>query len=216
MTVSDLAPATGPMQTLRLPAGAAAVSVCASTAATVGGAVLSVNLVATDGLAAGLLSVSLAATLAAAVAVMCWLHRAWTNLASLPDVRRRWSPGWAVGAWFIPVANAVLPALVFHHAAYRSVPPRERGARRTMTLLVVVWWVTFIGSETVGATGDLGATTLHRLLGCLRTAAALTLVALLALVTRHQERRFAPTATRFDATDRPPIPVRRPPVESGA
>jgi hypothetical protein len=38
-------------------------------------------------------------------------------VATAPEVWQRWSPGWAIGAWFVPVAGVVLPALVLNSAA---------------------------------------------------------------------------------------------------
>ncbi|MEV6597269.1 DUF4328 domain-containing protein [Actinoplanes sp. NPDC051346] len=58
-------------------------------------------------------AVTLIALLFTGIAFICWLHRARKNLdefgGSLP---LKWSPGWAIGGWFVPVANLVIPLLV--------------------------------------------------------------------------------------------------------
>jgi hypothetical protein len=55
------------------------------------------------GVLAGLISLSLI------VLWLVWQHRAQSNLRALGAVGLRYSPGWAVGWWFIPVAFWVMP-----------------------------------------------------------------------------------------------------------
>ena len=45
------------------------------------------------------------AFLFAAIAVICWLHRASSNLSALAPARPDWGPGWTIGGWLIPIAN---------------------------------------------------------------------------------------------------------------
>lgn len=45
----------------------------------------------------------------AAIAVPMWMHRVYRNMPALGEQGMRWSPGWAVGGWFIPIANFVIP-----------------------------------------------------------------------------------------------------------
>ena len=51
---------------------------------------------------------------------------------------RVWAPGWAIGGWFIPVANLVLPALVVNGAVKGSNADSRRSGG---TALVVIWWL---------------------------------------------------------------------------
>jgi hypothetical protein len=159
-------------------------------------------------------AVGVLAWLTGAIAIMVWLHRALANVEMLPEVSRRWSPGWAIGAWFIPIANLVLPALVLNSAARASVP--TRGARALTTTLVLAWWLGFAGSSVlngVATRGDVEVTTFWTLYGlavAVRVVSAVALVAVLAQVTWHQERRFAASAQQWDPDLRPPIPSRPP------
>ncbi|WP_144122930.1 DUF4328 domain-containing protein [Catellatospora sichuanensis] len=49
--------------------------------------------------------------LVAAAAFIIWLHRARRNAERLGGAPV-WAPGWAVGGWFVPAANLVIPYLV--------------------------------------------------------------------------------------------------------
>src|SRR5262249_14121312 len=52
------------------------------------------------------------ASLAVAVLLIIWTYKVTRAVNRHQGLRRRWTHGWAVGGWFIPVANVVLPALV--------------------------------------------------------------------------------------------------------
>ena len=45
----------------------------------------------------------------AVVTFLMWLYRGYTNLPSLRSDNMEFSPGWAVGWWFVPFANLVKP-----------------------------------------------------------------------------------------------------------
>ena len=54
------------------------------------------------------------AGIAAFVLSVIWLYRAKVTTQRFGATRITWSPGWAIGGWFIPFANAVIPKLVLH------------------------------------------------------------------------------------------------------
>jgi hypothetical protein len=76
--------------------------------------------------------------LAVAVAVtwLLWQHRAQTNLSALGGGPPAFTPGWAVGAWFLPVANLVLPSRAVRELVGRSAGPTRQEAVRSVT----PWW----------------------------------------------------------------------------
>jgi hypothetical protein len=43
------------------------------------------------------------------VVFIVWFHRAYGNLGALGVDRPRHGRGWAIGAWFIPIANVFIP-----------------------------------------------------------------------------------------------------------
>jgi hypothetical protein len=55
--------------------------------------------------------VYIASFIGAAVAVPMWMHRAYRNMPALGEQGMRWSPGWAAGGWFIPIAWFAIPYL---------------------------------------------------------------------------------------------------------
>jgi len=72
--------------------------------------------------------------LAIGVTTLMWLYRTFSDMKG----RTRYSPGWAVGSWFIPIANFILPAFVLKDA-WRSSRGSERGSG-----LVYGFWTAWI------------------------------------------------------------------------
>ena len=58
---------------------------------------------------------------------------------------RRWSPGWAVGAWFIPLANCVLCPMILWEdekiATAGATDVRDRWKSISPRPLVIIWFV---------------------------------------------------------------------------
>lgn len=64
--------------------------------------------------------------LATVVFFCMWLHRAYSNLRPIdPSQRLDYSPGWAVGSFFIPFANLVIPYRAVRETWQKSGPPDE-------------------------------------------------------------------------------------------
>jgi len=72
-----------------------------------------------------------------AVSVPMWMHRAFRNLPALGAQGLRWSPAWAAGAWFIPIANLFVPYHVM-----KELWPGSDGE----PLLVRRWWAAWIAA----------------------------------------------------------------------
>jgi hypothetical protein len=74
------------------------------------------------------------------VVFIVWQFRHARN-ARLLGSRRKLGPGWAIGGWFIPLANTVLPAMQMFGASKHSdndgVGIRYEGGRGAP---IVVWW----------------------------------------------------------------------------
>jgi hypothetical protein len=75
--------------------------------------------------------------LAAIVVWLLWQERVTENVWSQGQ-RIKTTPGWAVGWWFIPVANLWMPAVSVYRVAKASAP---RDA--SIGLLVGSWWAAF-------------------------------------------------------------------------
>ena len=85
------------------------------------------------------------AMVGAAAAIMAWLYIAAEN-AQAWGIRLKWGPGWAIGAWFLPLANLVIPVLVVNGLARASASPVSPWSApgRAGTGLVAAWWATFL------------------------------------------------------------------------
>src|SRR5918997_5039842 len=95
--------------------------------------------------------IHLAVRVALVVAFLLWLHRASKNLRALgnPSQRIEFTPGWAVGWFFIPFANLVMPYKAVREVWEKSDPAVRTGddfmfAGPSSAPLLLGWWVTFI------------------------------------------------------------------------
>jgi len=99
-----------------------------------------------DGSAWG--SVRTMLSLATIVLLIIWAWRSAHNARALGRSGARLGPGWAIGAWFIPVANFVLVYLVFSDLWRSSDHAAARGdawRRLPGSALVRVWVVCYVG-----------------------------------------------------------------------
>lgn len=86
------------------------------------------------------------------VLTVIWAFKANRAADRLRPGPRRWGAGWAIGSWFIPVANAILPKLVLDETeriATASRTGQQVGPdwRRTSTSVIGwLWWITLVGS----------------------------------------------------------------------
>lgn len=79
-----------------------------------------------------------------AILVIRWLTLARANADILyPGHPHRFSPGWAIGGWFVPLGNWIIPALVVHDVADAGDP----GAGPTRA--VWVWWSSWVAANLV-------------------------------------------------------------------
>jgi hypothetical protein len=85
-------------------------------------------------------------TLAIFIVFIVFLYRASKNTELWNIMSRTWTPGWAIGGWFIPLANFVIPALVVSDIWKRTPEAPTSGAAdsETSTGIVWVWWVLFV------------------------------------------------------------------------
>ncbi len=85
--------------------------------------------------------------IAVIVVYLIWLYRAYSNLRALnTSFLGKFTPGWAVGWWFIPFANLVMPYQVVSELYVNSAPaPTENGYPRMPSASIVgFWWAAFI------------------------------------------------------------------------
>lgn len=81
---------------------------------------------------------------AAAAVALTWAYRVVANARLVGDPTRP-SPGWAVGSWFIPLANYVLPFLVLKEAWTKS--------RVGYMAVFALWWGTWVLAGVISLVG---------------------------------------------------------------
>jgi hypothetical protein len=88
-----------------------------------------------------------------AVVFLIWIHRVSKNLKPLGSQNQKYSPGWAIGWFFVPFANLVLPFLVTKEIWKASEPKLTDGESwrgTSVSPLVPAWWVLYTVSNIVG------------------------------------------------------------------
>jgi heme/copper-type cytochrome/quinol oxidase subunit 2 len=101
-------------------------------------------------IAEGNASLSIAAMfvlLATIVAFAMWTHRAARNLPALGARGLKYTPGWAVGWFFIPLAHLVMPYFVASEIWRESDPAQKHldgQGGKAASPLVAGWWIAYV------------------------------------------------------------------------
>ena len=158
----------------------------------------------------------LAAYVLVAIAFLMWLHRVVANSWALGAHNLRFTPGWAVGWWFVPIANWVRPFQVVSEA-WRAADSDDalstaasRGGHRLPAFLWM-WWILYLLGSLIGSAGIVAGSTANSITA-LRSRAevdvaslAVGLVAALLAVTvvqrlsKRQEAKALVVAGRVQA-----------------
>lgn len=98
---------------------------------------------------------SLPVGIATIVLFLIWLYRAHKNLASLKPTHLQFTPGWAVGWWFVPFLNLVKPYQAVREVWWESDPdiPEDAGflsaSLHYAPTYVGVWWGFWIAANII-------------------------------------------------------------------
>lgn len=146
--------------------------------------------------------IQLAAFIATAVFFILFLHRAHKNLTVLGARGMKYSPGWAVGGWFVPFLNLVRPFQVTREIWQASDPTPEIDWRGSpVPAIVGLWWGAYIAESLMGnvvARMNLGQPTFRDLkIGAqasiaqdaLEIAAAILAIQVIRGIIRRQDER---------------------------
>lgn len=101
----------------------------------------------------GLGLISVLVYIATAVCYIIWLHRCYSNLPAFGNPKQSfsYSPGWTIGAWFIPVANLVLPYKLVKETWEKSTPFHQTLVQADQaTHWFPLWWGFWLISNIVG------------------------------------------------------------------
>lgn len=94
------------------------------------------------------------------ILIVIWTHQAHKATQALSPGERSWSSGWTVGAWFIPLANAIIPKIILNEIERIALAPRTAGVvhtgwqTRPTMWIGWVWWVLFVIGAFVGSIGN--------------------------------------------------------------
>ncbi len=93
------------------------------------------------------------------VLIIIFGHQAHRFTRSLWPGDRSWTSGWTIGGWFIPLANFVIPKLVFNEIEKIATAPRTNGQaspewkQQSTSALGWVWWIFFVISYALANAG---------------------------------------------------------------
>jgi hypothetical protein len=143
-------------------------------------------------------------SLATVVVFIIWQWRSANNANALGTLRPRYTPGWSIAGWFIPVANLVIPVRVMQDL-WQSADPDAHDHADWRTLprssLVGGWWTAFLLSTVLdlNITGNVSTSELRLLDGVHMTGHGVRFVAALltVLVVRHITERQAAAHERI-------------------
>lgn len=138
---------------------------------------------------------------------LVWLYRCYNNLSALKARNLEFSPGWAVGWWFIPFANLVKPFQVVREVYNESSPDfdDETGFLQTYPgtpEVIGFWWASFLLSgfiyrisDVVYGKGDLPQSSYFEVVfiagALLATVAAGLAIFIVVTVVQRQDARYA-------------------------
>lgn len=88
--------------------------------------------------------------LGTAIAFLVWLCRAKANAQALGAADMMVSPGWAVGWYFVPLANLVMPFTTMRELWQASARPRDWQVAPGSPV-IPVWWACWIGAGISGS-----------------------------------------------------------------
>jgi hypothetical protein len=155
------------------------------------------------------------------VTLLIWMYRAYRNLGPLLARNLDYSAGWAIGAWFIPLVNFVLPFIIMREIWNGSDPKIEENNKFTRDQactpdILVTWWLSFLISNVGGRISDMlsvaenadakamfpGILMASQLL---RATAAVMLIMTIREIAKRQSARYRWRMTRR-VSEAPPLP----------
>lgn len=165
------------------------------------------------------------AALVAAITFLLWFSRAYRNSARMGS-RPRYAHGWAIGAWFVPIVNLIVPKHLADDIWRGSdpddaLPELETAGAKRVNPLLHFWWAAWLIGGIIGnfaiRSAFRGAPTLEGLRGQAQAYLVTDLISVVALVlavlvirevTTRQEIRRArfESGTLTPPAWPPPIP----------
>lgn len=160
------------------------------------------------------------------ITFLMWIHRIHKNLPALRAGHLKYSPGWAVGCFFIPILNLIQPYLVMREIWRESDPARlmvsaeASGSTKPSSAASVGWWWglflvanvanhaprqfkrinTFAPFVHIDTSSPFVMLWLCIAVEAIAIAAAIAAIVLIYRVDAHQSQRYAIVLQQSDAT----------------
>ena len=140
-----------------------------------------------------------------AVFFLKWLSRAYKNLRVLGAERLRFTDGWAIGAWFVPILNFMRPKAIVNDIWRASDPglPARQGQMwegRPVAGIINWWWAMWllegvaaiVASVDAETADELRTATSAQIVGSTATAiAGVLLIYVIRAITARQRERLS-------------------------
>lgn len=93
------------------------------------------------------------------ILLMVWFYRSHKNLQSFNTMGLKYSPGWAVGSWFIPILNLFRPFQITHEIWTASDPEASTVSWKQgkYSLVTILWWISALTYSGISLTSSITA-----------------------------------------------------------
>ena len=146
-----------------------------------------------------------------------WQYRAQANVIALGAAGARFSPGWAVGWWFIPFANLVKPYQSVQELWKGSAPDHDGygWSQKPGWPLIGFWWAAWLGAGSLerlnrsingGASGDVGSAIDRDRLAIVAALAVVVAGVLATIIVMRIDARLARRSTSPPSASSPQRP----------
>jgi hypothetical protein len=147
---------------------------------------------------------------------LIWLYKAFYNLPALQSRNLEFSPGWAVGWWFIPFANLVKPYQVVRELWNESNSDVDKQSFLSNSVgtspMLGYWWGLFISGNILGRIADKISETseyffvIFMIYCMLHGISAGLAIVIIKKITEQQDLRFHKIGTANTLQAPPPPP----------
>lgn len=147
---------------------------------------------------------------------LIWEHRAFSNLSALKAQHLEFTPGWAVGWWFIPFANLVKPFQAMRELWNESDPDFDPdlgflSSSSSAPTIMGFWWAFWIiGNVTDNIASRIDNTQAFAffmiLSSCFQIVAGGLLIKIILDISKRQDLRFKNLGASVESSATPPPP----------
>jgi hypothetical protein len=95
-------------------------------------------------------AIQLILMVATAIMFIRWFYAAYRNTAALEEGGVHFKPGWAIGAWFVPILNLWRPKQIANEIWLASGVEGSGPQPGDSTVLLTRWWILWVVSGVVG------------------------------------------------------------------